>query len=98
VTSDPLHEAAAEGRVQAALEALDEARRCVEQAGQALCPVKGFGKEWERLGDLDEKLRSQWYRVRRRRDRVRSQGLMNLERDQLTVDDQSFLQAGEVSS
>lgn len=70
---------AAAARVNLALEHLEEARRQMDSAMKALCPVQGLSKEWTALSFLDEKVQSMAYRVRRRRDRARRAGILRIE-------------------
>ena len=63
MTSDRDRQAAAEIRVQVALDAIQEAHRLLEQATQALSRVDGMILEWRSVGSLYDRLTQTWYAV-----------------------------------
>lgn len=83
VKDDPLavRKAAAEARVQAALDAIQEAQGFVDRAAQALCSVKGVSAEHERLGRLYDQVHLTWYIVRDAADAVRHRGALLLDHE-----------------
>lgn len=71
--------AAAEARIQAALDALEDAQALVHRAAQALCSINGLCAEYERLRRLYDHVHRTWYAVR---DKARAVG----RRSRLTLD------------
>lgn len=74
MTSDCDRQAAAEIRVQLALNSIQEAQRLIEQATQALSGVEGMIPEWRRVGFLSDRLRQTWYAVSAGANRLRRKG------------------------
>lgn len=66
--------AAAEARLKAALDSVDEAQRLLEQAAQALCSVSGMVAEWRRVGKLYDQVRRTWYALAGKGGRLRRSG------------------------
>jgi hypothetical protein len=73
--------AAAEARVRAALDAIQEAQGLVDRAAQALCSVKGVRAAHERLGRLYDQVHLAWYVVRDAADSVRHRGALLLDHE-----------------
>jgi hypothetical protein len=71
--------AAAEARVEAALAAIQEAQKRIDQAAQALCSVSGLGREWRKLGALHDQVKRAWYAVRGKADSLSLKGRLLLD-------------------
>lgn len=69
MTSD--RQAAAETRVQVALDSIQEAHRLIEQATQALSRVDGMIPEWRSAGSVSGRLMQTWYAVAAGANRLR---------------------------
>jgi len=69
---DPLaaRKEAAELRLGAALEAIEQAQRLIARAAQELCDVSGMASEWRRLGSLHGQVKRAWYAVRGKADHL----------------------------
>ncbi len=83
VPADPLavRRAAAEARVTAALDLIQEAQALVNSAAQALCSVNGVGSAHERLGRLYDQVHLAWYVVRDVVDAARHRGCLVLDHE-----------------
>lgn len=60
---DPLIAAAADAKVQAALELIEEAQRNLGRACQELCPIIGGAGQWKRVSASYDRVHAEWYRV-----------------------------------
>ena len=79
MTSDRDRQAAAEIRVQVALDAIQEAHRLLEQATQALSRVDGMILEWRRVGSVYDRLRQTWFAVSAGANRLRRNGRLHVD-------------------
>ena len=66
-----------QAKVRECLQILQEAQNMINYAAQALCPVRGFGDEWEKLSETYEAVKSAWYMVERRRVGLRPAASQN---------------------
>jgi hypothetical protein len=74
-------QAAAEARVEAALAAIREAQKLIDQAAQALCSVSGMGREWRKLGALHDHVKRAWYAVTGKADSLSLKGRLLLDHE-----------------
>jgi hypothetical protein len=74
VTDHHDRRAVAEIRVQMALDSIQEARRLIEQAAQALAGVTGMIPACQRVGSIFDWLTQTWYSVSARANRLRCKG------------------------
>jgi len=79
MTSDSDQHAAAQDRVQLALDSIQEAQRLVEQATQALSRVDGMIPESKKAGSASDRLRHTWYAVSAGANRLRRKGRLQLD-------------------
>jgi hypothetical protein len=80
---DPLakRKEAAQERVRAALDHLQEAQALVDRAGQELCDVIGLCPEWTRLGTLYDQVKRNWWAVSTKAQRLSRQGRLLLDHE-----------------
>ena len=79
MTPDCERQAAAEIRVQVALDSIQEAQRLIEQATQALSRVDGMIPEWRRVGSIFEQLTQIWHAVGAGANRLRRKGPLRVD-------------------
>jgi len=81
VKDDPLaaRKAAAEARVCAALDYIQEAQMLLGRAAQALCSVKGMVVEWRKVGARYDQVHGAWYQVERKAAALRAKGRLVLD-------------------
>ncbi len=72
---------AAEARVKAALDLIQEAQGLVSEATQALCSVNGVCAAYERLGRLYDQVHLAWYIVRDAADTAKHRGQLLLDHE-----------------
>jgi hypothetical protein len=70
---------AAEARVKAALDAIQEAQLLLGRAAQALCSVKGMAAEWRKVGARYDQVHGAWYQVERKAAVLRAKGQLVLD-------------------
>lgn len=87
--ADPLaaRKAAAEARVKAALDCIQEAQMLLGRATQALSSVKGMAVEWRKVGARYDQVHGTWYAVGRKAGVLRAKGRLVL--DQMPIDHES---------
>lgn len=80
---DPLaaRKTAAEARVKAALDYIQEAQLLLGRASEALCSVKGMAAEWRKVGARYDQVHGTWYVVERKAAVLRAQGRLLLDRE-----------------
>lgn len=83
VKDDPpaARQTAAEARVNAALDSIQEAQLLLGRAAEALGSVKGMAGEWRKVGARYDQVHGTWYAVERRAAVLRAQGRLVLDRD-----------------
>jgi len=83
VKDDPLaaRKAAAEARVKAALDSIQEAQVLLGPAAETLCSVKRMAVEWRKVGARYDQVHGTWYAVERRAAVLRVQGRLVLDRE-----------------
>lgn len=81
--NDPLanRKEAAEVRLGAALEAIEQAQRLIDRAARELCDVSGMASEWRRLGALHGQVKRAWYAVQGRADHLSLKGRLLLDHE-----------------
>lgn len=72
---------AAENRVKVALHAIEEAQGLLELACQALSSVRGMHGEWQKVGDMYDRVKSTWYAVEKRGEALRLRGQLELDKE-----------------
>lgn len=50
-------------KIAYACKQIEAAQRLLGRACEELCPIVGLAKEWERLGNLYDKVHAEWHRV-----------------------------------
>lgn len=80
---DPLadRKEAAEARLGAALEAMEQAQRLIDRAARELCDVSGMASEWRRLGALHGQVKRAWYAVLGKADHLSLKGRLLLDHE-----------------
>lgn len=56
---------AAQQKIRQALNEIEKAQLALGRACEALSPVVGMVKEWERVGKLYDKVNAEWHRLNR---------------------------------
>ena len=81
--SNPLsaRQAAAEARVKAALDCIQEAQMLLGRAAQALCSVKGMAAPWRKVGVRYDQVHGTWYVVEQKAAALRARGQLVLDHD-----------------
>jgi hypothetical protein len=89
IATDPLaaRKAAAEARVQSALDAIQEAQALIGYAAQALSSVNGICPVYLKVSRLHDQVHRAWYLVRDRADAVKRRGKLTLDRDPDSYED-----------
>lgn len=72
---------AAETRVRVALESIEEAQALLELATQALCSVSNMVDEWNRVGDMHDRVKATWYVVEKCAEALRLRGQLVLDHE-----------------
>lgn len=73
--------AAAEARVEAALQCIQEAQMILGRAAQELSSVKGMAVEWRKVGAPYDQVHGAWYAVERKAAVLRARGRLLLDRE-----------------
>lgn len=47
-------------------DAIQEAQKLIDEAGQALCPVAGFAKQWRMTATVYDRVKTWWHQVNKR--------------------------------
>lgn len=83
VAMDPLAErkAAAEARVETALDCIQKAQLLLGRAAQALSSVNGMAVEWRKVGARYDQVHGTWYAVERKAAVLRAKGRLVLDRE-----------------
>jgi len=89
---DGVRRAAAELRVHAALEEIQEAQELLGRATAQVCSIVGMVPEWQRLGDLYDQVHAAWYLVRDKDSELRSSGGPLLDHEPTARDEESKAQ------
>jgi len=81
--ADPLaaRRAAAEARVKAALDCIQEAQMLLGRAAQALCSVKGMAAEWRKVGARYDRVHGIWYAVEHKAAVLRAKDRLLVDRE-----------------
>lgn len=56
----------AERKIRKALEKIEMAQRLLSDACAELCPIDGFVREWDHVGNLYDKVKAGWHKVNNR--------------------------------
>jgi hypothetical protein len=80
---DPLsaRKAAAEARVRAALDLIQEAQMLLGRACAALSSVQGMNPSWRAVSQRYDQVHGTWYHVEKKAASVRSRGRLLLDRE-----------------
>jgi hypothetical protein len=74
-------QAAAEARVKAALDCIQEAQMLLGHAAQALCSVKGMAAEWRKVGKRYDQVHGTWYVVEQKAATLRARRRLVLDHE-----------------
>ena len=69
---NPNNHALRDQRIERALDIIERAQHFVSRAAEELCPVAGFGGEWQATLKLYDNVKEHWHRVSERRDELAS--------------------------
>ena len=83
VKDDPLfaRKVAAEARVKAALDCIQEAQMLLGHACAALCSVQGMLPQWQEVGKRYDQVHCTWYWVEGKAARLRAKGGLLLDHE-----------------
>ncbi len=58
-------------KLRSALEKIERAQKLVNEAGEDLCSIEGYGDQWTEVCKLHDSVKATWHQVDDRREELR---------------------------